>query len=96
MRLLGFLKWRRKKIADDSGMAIEVFHRYAMKINDNGKEFSIGFENACDKNIDRLIHINSIEAIEKTVVLGDVQKDRVIKAAIFFCEKNNYSYKLVE
>jgi hypothetical protein len=92
-------RFSRKRITLDDALVVEVAHRYAIRILDGDREFSIGFENACEPNLDRLIHQSTIQCVNKGKgenLVDAVEQVRLLNAVIKFCDKNKLTYRVVE
>jgi hypothetical protein len=97
MRLFPF---RRTKIRLNDGTVVEIAHRYALRIIIEARQYSIGFEDACEPDVDRIIHKNSIERVEGACqgdfAISDEERSTLILKVVEFCAANRYSYRIEE
>jgi hypothetical protein len=81
----------------DDGTVVEVAHRYALRILYNKCEYGIGFENACEKSIDRLIHKSSMKRISvegEEVDVSEEERSILLSRVVEYCEKNKLKYRI--
>jgi hypothetical protein len=90
--------WPKMKMRLDDDTVIEIAHRYALRILHKECEYSIGFENACEKNIARLIHAGSIErfcAEGNNTAVSDEERSIILSKVAKYCQANALSYRVV-
>lgn len=82
----------------DDGSNLFVLHRYALRYAMDGHTLDIGFEQALEPGIDRLIHVNTIthwSAPNEQVMLTDDEKRDVVEKIQEYCNVRALSYRLV-
>lgn len=94
--MFGFIKSR---IEFPEG-TVRFGHRYALIVEIGQETFSIGFESALEPGIDRLIHPNSMERVNRDhTTKSDLlpsEKSAVMSLVLRYCEKNKLTYRIVE
>lgn len=80
------------------GVRVSVLHRYALRIEMNERQFSIGFERALEPGVGRLIHENSIEVLSakngvKGVASGEAAE--ILSRVVRYCEVKGLTYRIV-
>lgn len=82
----------------NDGSSLWVLHRYALRYELNGRILDIGFEQALEPSIDRLIHVNTIlhwNVPNDQIMLTDEEKRDVVEKILEYCNVRALTYKLV-
>lgn len=81
------------------GGEIVLLHRYALRyIANDGREFSIGFEQALEPGVDRLIHPASIEAVgpAHSVQISEQERTELLARVLDYCSAKRFTYRVVD
>lgn len=80
------------------GCRATLLHRYAIRLEQNSWHVDIGFEQALETNIDRIIHAESIfewsdnHGNKKTV--SDEEKNDILRKLFEYCDAKALSYRV--
>lgn len=91
-----FAKWTTKKNFND-GSSLYTIHRYALRYEKNGCFVDIGFEQALESGVDRLVHIKNIKYWDSALeneLLSVMDYDEIIKKIDLYCVEKHLTYKL--
>jgi len=98
MRLFKILNRFSTRHRFNDGSMLRTLHRYALRYEINGRKLDIGFEQALEPQIDRLIHLNTIShwnPPDDQCMLTDDEKRDVLKKISEYCKGKALTYKLV-
>jgi len=83
----------------DDGDRLALLHRYAIRYCRDDKYVDIGFEQAIEPDIDRLIHESSISEWAKSGnIIGkvsDKERDEILDRIMKYCHDKHLTYRVV-
>jgi hypothetical protein len=83
----------------DDGAKASVLHRYALRLEVGDRTIDIGFEQALEPGVDRLIHGGSIQAWDTPaggLPVAANERAEILARVIHYCEVKGLTYRVVQ
>lgn len=87
----------RHRFAD--GAKISLAHRYALFFEAGDRSVTIGFEQALEPGIGRLIHRQTIRTWQTPsgdILVTEVERDEIIECIKQYCDIKGFTYRVVD
>jgi hypothetical protein len=82
----------------DDGAKMSVLHRYALRLEVSGRSVDIGFEQALEPGVDRLIHEESIlvwNGSEGELAVTPAEREAILEKVEEYCKAKRLTYRVI-